>query len=160
MSQTFVYITREQYLYLYLRKGATFMFKKILALVMCLVLMCGTGLIANAETTENQVQPRYSYTNTISATLSNSSGKALCIGNVNGYNGTTTKIVLTVTLQKKTLFWWSKVQEWTTTANTYYATISKTVAVGSGTHRVKVNAVVYSGSKSEEITMYSKTYDF
>ena len=48
------------------------MFKKILALVMCLVLMCGTGLIANAETTENQVQPRYNYTNIISATQAKS----------------------------------------------------------------------------------------
>ena len=136
------------------------MFKKILALVMCLVLMCGTGLIANAETTENQVQPRYSYTNIISATLANSGGKAVCAGDVTGYNGTTTKIVLTVTLQKKTLFWWSKVQEWSTTANTYYATISKTVAVDSGTHRVKVEAKVYAGSNYENVDCTSKTYTF
>ena len=136
------------------------MFKKILALVMCLVLMCGTELIANAETTENQVQPRYSYTNTISATLTNSSGKAMCAGDVTGYNGTTTKIVLTVTLQKKTLLWWSKVQEWTTTSNTYFATLVKTVAVDSGTHRVKVEAKVYAGSNYENVDCTSKTYTF
>lgn len=136
------------------------MFKKILALVMCVVMLSGTGLIASAETNDNQVQPRYNYTNIISATLANSSGKALCIGNVNGYNGTTTKIVLTVTLQKKTLLWWSKVQEWTTTANTYYATISKTVAVDSGTHRVKVEAKVYAGSNYENVDCTSKTYTF
>lgn len=136
------------------------MFKKILALVMCVVLMCGTGLIASAETTENQVQPRYSYTNIISATLANSSGKALCIGNVTGYNGTTTKIVVTMTLQKKTLLWWSEVKEWTITANTYYCDISKTVSVDSGTHRVKVEAKVYAGSNYENVDCTSKTYDF
>lgn len=150
------------------------MFKKILALVMCFVMLCGTGLIANAESLssadkytvtvsesgESQVQPRYSYTHGISATLANSGGKAVCAGNVDGYNGTTTKIVLTVTLQKKTLFWWSKVQEWTTTANTYYATISKTVAVDSGTHRVKVEAKVYAGSNYENVDCTSKTYTF
>lgn len=136
------------------------MFKKILALVMCFVMICGTGLIANAETVENQVQPRYSYTNTIGATLANSNGKALCIADVNGYSGTTTKIVVTMTLQKKTLLWWSKVQEWTTTANTHYAVLSKTVSVDSGTHRVKVEAKVYAGSNYENVDCTSKTYDF
>ncbi len=136
------------------------MFKRILALVMCLVLMCGTGLIASAETVDSQVQPRYNYTNIISATLTDSSGKAMCAGNVTGYNGTTTKIVLTVTLQKKTLLWWSKVEEWTTTANTYYATLVKTATVNSGTHRVKVEAKVYAGSNYETVDCTSKTYTF
>ena len=159
MSQTFVYINRET-VSIYKERGRHFMFKKLLALLMCLVLMCGTGLIASAETTENQVQPRYSYTNTIGATLTNSGGKALCAGDVNGYDGTTTKIVVKMTLQKKTLFWWSKVEEWTTTSNTYYATLVKTATVGSGTHRVKVEATVYSGSNSETVDCTSKTYTF
>lgn len=136
------------------------MFKKILALVMCLVLMCSTGLIASAETVDSQVQPRYSYTHGISATLTDSSGKALCVGNVLGYNGTTTKIVLTMTLQKKTLLWWSKVEEWTVTANSYTTGISKTATVDSGTHRVKVEAKVYAGSDYETVDCTSKTYDF
>ena len=136
------------------------MFKRILALVMCVVMLCSTGLIANAETAENQVQPRYSYTNIISATLANSGGKALCIGDVNGYDGITTKIVLTVILQKKSLLWWSDVKEWTTTANTYYATYSKTVEVDSGKYRVRVEAKVYSGSNYENVDCTSQTYDF
>lgn len=136
------------------------MFKKILALVMCLVLMCGTGLMASAETVDSQVQPRYSYTNIISATLTESNGKAMCGGDVSGYNGTTTKIVLTMTLQKKTLLWWSKVDEWTTTTNTYYATLVKTATVNSGTHRVKVEAKVYAGSNYETVDCTSKTYTF
>lgn len=136
------------------------MFKKILALVMCLVLMCSTGLVASAETVDSQVQPRYTYTSLISATLANSGGKALCVGDVEGYSGETTKIVLTMTLQKKTLLWWSKVDEWTTTSNTFYATVSKTVAVDSGTHRVKVEAKVYAGSNYETVDCTSKTYTF
>ena len=136
------------------------MFKKILALVMCVVLMCCTGLIASAETPENQIQPRYSYTNMVSCSLNNASGKAQCVSNVAGYNGTTTKIVMKMTLQKKTLFWWSKVQEWSLTSNTYYATLSKTVAVESGTYRVKLVATVYSGSNSEEVDNYSQTNSF
>ena len=150
------------------------MFKRIFALVMCLVIMCGVGITATAqevssaedyaitvsENGESQIQPRYNYTNIISASLLNSNGNALCGANVLGYNGTTTKIVITMTLQKKTLLWWSKVQEWTMTVNSYTATISKTATVDSGKHRVKVNAVVYSGSKSEEITLYSQEYTF
>lgn len=150
------------------------MFKKILALVMCIVLMCGMGIVANAqgvssaddytvtvsEEGESQVQPRYSYTNVISCLLSKSNGKALCVASVGGYSGTTTKIVIKMTLQKKTLLWWSKVQEWSSTTNSHSAAMSKTVAVESGKHRVKLVATVYSGSKSEEITMYSETYEF
>lgn len=137
------------------------MLKKILALVMCLVLMCGMGIVASAESSENQVQPRYSYTHGISATLSNSSGKALCVGNVEGYRNITTKIVLTMTLQKKTLLlFWSTEKEWTITANDYTTALSKTVAVDSGTYRVKVEAKVYSGSNYENVDCTSPTREF
>lgn len=150
------------------------MIKKFLAMVMCLVLMCGMGVVANAEeassadeyvvtiseSNESQVQPRYSYTNTISCSLNKSSGKARCVASVMGYSGTTTKIVIKMTLQKKTLLWWSKVQEWSSTTNSHTAAMSKTVAVESGKYRVKLVATVYSGSKSEEIEMYSQTNEF
>lgn len=151
------------------------MLKKFLALVMCIVIMCSMGVVANAqgissvnddyaltvsESGESQIQPRYDYTATISCSLNNSSGKAQCVGVVGGYSGTTTKIVIKMTLQKKTLFWWSKVQEWSSTTNAHTAAMSKTVSVDSGTYRVKLVATVYSGSKSEEIEMYSKTNEF
>ena len=137
------------------------MLKRILAIVMCMVLMCGMSIAVSAESAENQVQPRYSYTNTIGATLANSSGKALCVGDVFGYNGTTTKIVLTMTLQKKTLLlFWSTEKEWTTTVNDVDAALSKTVAVDSGTYRVKVEAKVYSGSNYENVDCTSPTREF
>lgn len=137
------------------------MLKRILSIVMCLVLMCGMTIVVSAESSENQVQPRYSYTNTISATLRDSNGKALCGGDVNGYRGTTTKIILTVTLQKRTLLlFWNTEKEWTTTVNDFMATISKTVAVDSGTYRVKVEAKVYSGSNYENVDCTSPTREF
>lgn len=137
------------------------MFKKILALIMCVVLMCGMTMAVSAESAESQVQPRYTYTSTITATLRNSNGKALCLGDVEGYSDTTTKIVLTVTLQKRTLLlFWTTEKEWTTTVNDFYATISKTVAVDSGTYRVKVEAKVYSGSNYENVDCTSPTREF
>lgn len=149
------------------------MFKKILAVIMCVILTCGMGTIANAqdvlsdndvvissENEESKIQPRYDYTGKISCSLNNSNGKAQCVASVIGYTGTTTKVVIKMTLQKKTLLWWSKVQEWSSTTNSYTAAMSKTVSVESGNHRVKLEATVYSGSNSEEITIYSKTYDF
>lgn len=137
------------------------MLKKILAIVMCLVLMCGMSIAVSAESGENQVQPRYSYTNTISATLRNSNGKALCVGAVNGYSGTTTKIVLTMTLQKKILLlFWTTEKEWTTTVNDVDAVLSKTVSVDSGTYRVKVEAKVYAGSNYENVDCTSPTREF
>ena len=116
--------------------------------------------IINSSVNENEVQPYYSYTSSIKATLSKLNGKAVCAGSVTGYNGTTTKIKITMTLQKKTLLWWSEVNEWTTTVSGYKATLEKTATVNSGKHRVKVEAIVYSGSKSETITVYSSTYEF
>lgn len=137
------------------------MLKRILALVMCLVLMCGMSIAVSAESGNNQVQPRYSYTNIVSATLRNSSGKALCVGDVEGYPGTTTKIVLTMTLQKKTLLlFWGTEKEWTITVNDYTAALSKTVSVDSGTYRVKVEAKVYSGSNYENVDCTSPTREF
>lgn len=134
---------------------------------------CSMNLLANAEShtvledyiidssiNGNEIQPYYSYTSSIKATLSDLSGKAVCTGSVTGYNGTTTKIKITMTLQKKTLLWWSEVEEWTTTVSSYKTTLEKTATVDSGKHRVKVEAIVYSGSNSETITVYSSTVEF
>ena len=143
------------------------MFKKILSVVMVMILCCSLGLTANAqsisksETPNNSsVQPRYSYTSSVSATLTNSNGKATCGTSVNGYVGITTKIKITMTLQKKTLLWWSEAETWTVTVNDYFASIYKTVSVNSGKYRVKADIVVYSGSASESITHYSSEKEF
>jgi len=144
------------------------MFKKITSVILCIILCCGVSIIAKAESgintksvaEESQIQPRYSYTSTVTTSLKDSSGKAKCTSILYGYDGITTKIKITMTLQKKSLLWWSDVEEWTTTASDYYATLSKTYAVGSGKYRVKTVYTVYSGSESESITDYSSTVEF
>lgn len=157
-----LYLQGNYILYRY-KKGGTLMFKKILSVVMVVVLCCSLGSTANAQsisTSDSSVQPRYSYTSTVSTTLTSSSGNARCGTSVLGYDGITTKIKITMTLQKKTLLWWSKVETWTTTANDYVASIAKTVSVDSGKYRVKAEIVTYSGSASESITQYSSEKEF
>ena len=146
------------------------MFKKGLSLIMVIVLLFGLSTVSYADPTvhtdkiiaENgsAIQPMYDYTNKFSETLSISGGTATCKASLTGINGTTTKIVIKMTLQKKTLLWWSEVETWSATYNTYYGTLSKTATVKSGTYRVKAVYTVYSGSNSESITDYSsqKTY--
>ena len=146
------------------------MFKRILSILMAAVMLFSLGTVVSAESeslTENEssvinyiegneIQPLYSYTNTVSTTISISNGQATCYTKVNGYSGTTTKIQIKMTLQKKTLFWWSDQQSWSSTTNGYTATLAKTASVGSGTYRVKAEITVYSGTKSESITQYSQ----
>ncbi len=137
----------------------------VIAIVLCLTLSLGVSAV-EADTVfadssiESQVQPRYSYTSLVTTSLKDSSGNANCGASLVGYDGITTKIQITMTLQKKSLLWWSEVQEWTLTANDFIASFSKTKAVGSGKYRVKAVYKVYSGSASESITDYSATVEF
>ena len=143
------------------------MVKKIMSLILSIVLIFCVSIVASAESpvvtpgtleqTESDIMPCFEYTNTTATTLSiSTSGTATCSAKLNGYNGTTTKIVIKMTLQKKTLLWWSEVDSWSTTINNWYGSLTKTASVGSGTYRVKVEFTVYSGSNSEEITTYSQ----
>ena len=143
------------------------MFKKVLSILMVIVLCFSLGLTANAEdfsgsesSNDSSVQPRYSYTASVSTTLTNSDGNATCGTSVSGYFDLATKIKITMTLQKKTLLWWSEVETWTVTVNDYFASIYKTTAVKSGKYRVKADIVVYNYSASENITKYSTERDF
>lgn len=143
------------------------MVKKIMSLILPIVLIFCVSIVASAESpvvtpgtleqTESDIMPCFEYTNTTATSLSiTTAGKATCSTSLNGYSGTTTKIVIKMTLQKKTLLWWSEVDSWSSTINNWYGTLTKTTSVGSGTYRVKVEFTVYSGSNSEEITTYSQ----
>lgn len=147
------------------------MVKKIMSLMLSIVLIFCVSIVASAESpvvtpgtleqTESDVMPCFEYTSTTATSLSISSGgTATCTAALNGYTGTTTKIVIKMTLQKKTLLWWSAQETWTKTINDSVGSLVKTASVDSGTYRVKVEFTVYSGSNSEEITTYSqeKTY--
>ena len=144
------------------------MLKKMFSIVLCIVLCCGISFVTEADcntkgvtsVADSNIQPCYDYTSTVSTKLNSPSGKAVCTANVNGYDGLTTKIKITMTLQKKALLWWSAVETWTTTVSDFYATLSKTATVESRKYRVKAEYVVYSGSNSESITQYSSELEF
>lgn len=130
------------------------MLKRVASLFLAVLLLFTGSFAANAVVLDDDIQPLFDYTSSVSSNLSISSGTAHCTTQVVGY-GSTTKIKITMTLQKKTLLWWSEVDTWTTTYYDNTAMMSKTCSVNSGKYRVKSELVVYSGSNSEEITNYS-----
>ena len=137
-----------------LRRGGENMTKRITSLVLAILLLFTGSVAVSAATGEETVQPLYDYTSSTSVNLSVSNDTAYCTAQLIGY-ASTTKIVITMTLQKKTLLWWSEVDSWTTTYNDNVAMMSKSCSVGSGKYRVKSKFVVYCGSDSETITSYS-----
>lgn len=143
------------------------MYKKIISLMLSIILIFCVSVVAYAETpaitpeileqTESDVMPCFEYTSTTGTSLNiSTNGTATCLATLNGYSGTTTKIIIKMTLQKKTLLWWSTEESWSATINSWYGGLSKTASIDSGTYRVKVKFTVYSGSNSEEITTYSQ----
>lgn len=147
------------------------MSKRIISVILSVILCSFIGLSVQAESAtyldnsrainnSDTIQPYYNYASSVNVTLSNSSGNAKCTTIVNGYVDTATKIKITMTLQKKTLFWWSEVNSWTTTVSDESAYFTKTASVNSGTYRIKAECIVYSGSNSETITQYSSEREF
>lgn len=117
------------------------MLRKTIGLLMSLVLLFSFSLNSFALATEEpEIQPYYSYTSKVKTSLSFSGEKAMCSANLTGKSGTTTKVKITMTLEKKVLFWWSEKQTWTQTFNSYSGTLAKTYSDAN------------SGTKSETIT--------
>lgn len=140
--------------------------KRIAAVVLSTVVLLTASFCASAENpitqqqaltaSDAEVMPCFDYTSSTVTSLSISNDVATSTSVVNGYSGITTKVVIKMTLQKKTVLWWSKVESWTATFNSPVGSMSKTASVGSGTYRVKAEITVYSGSDYEEITAYSQ----
>lgn len=127
------------------------MTKKLLSIFLAVLMLIMVPLSVSAETT---VQPRYLYTGSHATTLIINNDTALVESHVEGYS-TATSIKMTVTLQKKVLWWWDDVIEWSNIAPRNYLSISESTTVGSGTYRAKLVAVVCSGTESETIEGYS-----
>ena len=130
----------------------------IVMMVLLLTSMTGAFAVnAVAETSDgdSEIVPLYDSASYVHSFLSISSGTANCKAKINGYSDVT-KIVVTMTLQKKSTLFWSTTTSWT---ETYYATTAYLYklygGLSSGTYRVKSKFVVYTGSSSETITMYS-----
>ena len=127
------------------------MTKKLLSIFLAALMLIMVPLSVSAETT---IQPRYSYTNSHSTGMVINNNVATVESYVQGYS-TATSIKMTVTLQKKVLWWWDDVTEWSNIAPRNYLSISESTTVGSGTYRAKLVAVVCSGTESETIEGYS-----
>lgn len=104
------------------------------------------------------VQPRYSYTSSVSTDLYINNGKAACTSTVTGMS-TVTKIVATQYLEKKTLFGgWKEVDHWDKTVNGDYLYMCNSKDnLSSGTYRVRTVATVYSGTDYEIVEDISKS---
>lgn len=136
--------------------------KKFICLVLTVVLTCcmTVSVFASCEDVAitDEISARYAYTNKIASTLSISSKNATCKSTVIGDSGDVTKIVIKQTLQYKSGTKWLNVASWVETINKSSVSFNNTkYNIGSGTYRVKTTADVYSGSKYETVTAYSKT---
>lgn len=104
-----------------------------------------------------EITPYWSYTSTCSSTLSISGRTATCTSKATGYLGTTTKIVISQTLQKEVSSnKWSEIESWSETVNSFVGSATNySYNLSNGTYRLKSVFTVYSGSKHETITKYS-----
>lgn len=127
------------------------MTKKLLSIFLAAVILVMVPLSVNAETA---VQPRYTYTASHSTTLVIKNNVATVESCLDGYS-TVTSVKMTLTLQKKVLWWWNDVTEWSDITPNRTLTMSESTTVGSGTYRAKMVAVVCSGTESETIEGYS-----
>jgi len=142
------------------------MSKHIVSLLLAALLLFSFALSTSAIDTadarlEQMEEPptisRFSYINYAIAGLSiNKNGTASCLADLQGYPGTTTKVVIEMKLQKRTLLlFWSDEQTWMQTFNSHAGTLSKTPAITSGTYRVQATFTAYSGTKTETTTCTS-----
>lgn len=118
--------------------------------------VCELELVGDGNVT---ITPFWAYTaDTITVLSISSSGVATGTAKITGYSGTTTKVTITMTLQKKGGFlnlFWNDVVTWTQTFNDYKGALSKSYNVSGGTYRIRADYVAYKGSASETITAYS-----
>lgn len=127
------------------------MTKKFISVFLVAIMIIILPLGVSAETTVN---PRYSYVAEHYTSLSISNNVASVVSVLHG-NSLTTSIKITLTLQKKVLWWWDDVTEWSDITPSNSLTMSESTTVGSGTYRAKMVALVCSGTESETIEGYS-----
>lgn len=131
-------------------------FVSFLAAVLMCCLIGGITLSAAIIPDGSIVSPCYLYTNSLTSTLSISNGKASCRTTIYGISGTTTKIVVTQYLEKKNGKSWDEVTSWTDTFNSWWCNDTNSYTITeSGTYRLRSEATVYSGSKSEDVDITS-----
>lgn len=137
--------------------------KKIFTSLIAMVLLLNLSVFANANDTSDSsgnegIDLYYLYTNNVTSNLAISSKTATCIGTVKGISGKTTKIVMTVYLQKKNGTSWSNVTSKSKTVNGTNASLTfQKASLSSGSYRVRTVAKVYNGTKYETASANSST---
>ena len=141
--------------------------KKMLLVLFTSALMVLTVPVAvgHAEPIEEEpvtetIVEEYSYTNSVSSSLTISGNTAYCSGTVVG-KACADRIVATLRLQKKVLWWWSDVKTWAGSVDGNYLEMHEDEPLtSSGTYRTRIDATVYSGNDSEDVYCDSieKTY--
>ena len=131
----------------------------VIMIVCILVSSCFNTYAAEAD--NNGAAPASIDVNTVTSISISSTGTATATCTVTGTTGVTTKISITMTLQKKAgsgKFY--AVDTWSGTKSSYYYRLKKTSEVSKGTYRVMAKVTCYEGSNSETIYKYSgtKTY--
>ena len=138
--------------------------KRVLSLLLCLVIGVGCMTIASAATLADEAREppplsRFTYIFYTETNISISGGKAICVGSLTGYQGTTTKVAITLTLQRKlatSSIWTDYYNHPKQTFNSYRGTASFTKNVVKGyQYRTKAVYIAYAGTKSETFTQYS-----
>lgn len=134
---------------------------KILS-VLCLFLMvCSACLsFAAAEDLDTPIDEDIpvdlQYISMAKCNLTISNGTANISSAVRGDPGSTTKCKIELSLQDKTLIWWSTVESWSKTELNYQTTLNVSYPVVSGkTYRAIAVVTVWNGSNSETTTVIS-----
>lgn len=103
-----------------------------------------------------KIMEAYSYTSTVSTTLSISgTGLAKPRAVINGLPGTTTKLHVTMQLQKYSNGSWETVQSWSSSTASNSLALSKSKNVSHGKYRTHTVFKAYHNSSSETITKNS-----
>jgi len=144
--------------------------KKAISGILCLVLLALGAVYAQATSISDDAaesappQLRWSYINTIKTSLVISGGQASCTGTVTGYNGITTKVEITLYLERKLASsntWSPYANEPKQTFNSFYGMYTMKEAATTGyEYRVRAVYTAYSGSNSETVTGYSSVVKY
>ena len=104
------------------------------------------------------IMPRNEATNSTTASLSISSGKAYVTAKTISYLDNTSKIFLHVYLQQYVDGSWQTYQYWVTSSQTRTCTFSGNIDLTSGySYRVKVSSWVMGNGNSEQIVVYTNS---
>ncbi|MBQ3160612.1 MAG: hypothetical protein IJC04_00640 [Oscillospiraceae bacterium] len=124
-------------------------------LYVCLIMLTVVSFLFTM--TVSAVEPRYSYTNYASSSLSISDNEATCISSVSA-KSTATKITATQYLEKKNGTTWSTVSggTWSDSANGISLNMFNSKSnLSSGTYRLRTVIKVYSGTNYESFEKIS-----